>query len=327
MFRFSFGLGSKDKDSSGKDARAFVSPPPPKLDLETLRREGAERSRRTQEALSRGQLPPNVVERIQSQKTGSLPWTSDLSVNEWLSLRQYKMMPLGQVMGSAFYQVGFIAGIGGMYYTASRELPEPTQALYSGRRLALSRMQQEAALMGANAVVGVHLEHKGFDFEKGVVEYVTYGTAVRFEGLQVPEKPILCTVSGQDFARLVTAGALPVGLGLGATFYYLRTDWWDMRQERSWYNQEMSHFQQGLSMARHHAVSRMREDLGRLGAVGVVGAEFQLRVEEVPGGRTSDDEEVIDHIIEVSVLGTAIDRIERGAPRELTARPVLDLRR
>lgn len=326
MFRFRFGLGPKDKDSE----QAFVSPPPLRLDLAALKKSEAERSRRTQEALSRGQLPPDALARLQSQRSGELPWTSDLSVNEWLAVRRYGLRPLGQVMGSSFYHVGYAfsgttsLGYGG-YRMSSRELDAPTRALYEGRELALSRMRQEAAALGANAVVGVHLDQKGYDAEAGLVEYACFGTAVRVDGLETPQEPIISSVSGQDFVRLLAADALPVGLALGASFYYLRTDWMDLRQERSWYNREMTHFQQGLQWARHYALRRMKEDIQRLGGDGVVGVEFQLRTEEVAGGSTDDGEEIVDHLIEAVLFGTAVARLGRE-PVRFSGRAVLDLR-
>jgi len=328
VFRFHLGFGSRD--GKDKNQEEWSSPPPPKLDIAALKQQEAERSRKSLDALTHGHLPPGVVERIHSQQAGDLPWTSDLSVNEWLALRQYKIRPLGQVMGSSFYQVGYVGPTSynsmGSYYTASHELQGPTHALYEGRRLAISRLEQEAALMGANAVVGVHLEKKGFSQADGVVEYVCYGTAVQVEGLKQPARPVLSTVSGQDFARLIIAGHLPVGLALGATFYYLRTDWWDARQERSWYNQEMQHFTQGMYTARHLAQKKLREDLQKMGATGVVGAEFEMHVEEIEGGQVGDGERVQDHIIEVVMLGTAVERVESGVHPDLKVTPVFDLR-
>lgn len=325
MFGFRF-LGGKS-GSKSSDSYRFDSPPPPVLDLAALRQQEQLRSRQTQEALARGQLPPNVVQRLQSERKGDLPWTSDLSVQEWASLRRYRLQPLGQVMGSAFYHVGYIPNPAANWYPSSQELRPPTQAMYQSRHLAMERLKQEAAMLGANAVVGVHLEHKGFQMEEGMMEYAAFGTAAHIEGLGNPSEPILCTVSGQDFARLAAAGAIPVGLSLGASFYYLYTDWWDMRQEGSWYNQEMQHFQRGVSEARRLATRRMREDVAKVGGDGVIGADMHLHVEEIRGGRSTEEgEAVIDHIIEVFMLGTVVTYDRRVVPDQLQASAVLDLR-
>ncbi len=323
MFRFTFGRGDR---SRGDDHRSpFNSPPPPRLDLAALKREEGERLRALHDALASGVLPPNVERRLRSQAGGELPWTSDLSVNEWAALRPYRLRPLGQVVGSCFYHVGYVPNGYAGFYTQSHEMGAPTRALTEGRSLALARMEQEARALGANAVVGVHLQRKRFVFENVVYEFAAYGTAVRVEGLPESREPLLCTVSGQDFARLLAAGALPVGLAMGASFYYLRTDWWDTRQQMSFYNQEMTHFQRGLSTARQLAGKKLRQDTHHLGAKGVVGTEVEFEVEKVSGGVTNDNEPIEDHLIIVFMMGTAVEYIsdppERGAYH-----PVLDMR-
>lgn len=323
MFRFGFGLGSKGK----ADQVNFNSPPPPALDLTALKQAEAIRSQKTLAALERGEVPPSVIERIETQKKGNLPWTSDLSVKEWAALRQYRFEPLGQVMGSSIYHVGFLRTAYSGFFTNSHELAEPTRAMYHSRQLAFRRLAQEAKLLGANAVVGVHLEHKGFHQEERLVEYVAFGTAIRIPGLPPSSEPVLCTVSGQDLARLLMAGTLPVGVALGASYYYLVTDWWDVRQESSWYNQEMQHFQRGVTEVRRLAIRRMREDVTNLSGKGLIGADMHLRVEEIASGRTANEnEEIVDHILEIFMLGTVVDYVESGAPKQLSATPVLDLR-
>ncbi len=284
LFRFLFGGGNKNNEQKQADQT---------------------RAQLTVDALTRGNLPPYVVDRIHKESTGQLPWTSDLSINEWALLQRYRVEPLGQVMGSSVYHVGFVYRFGDLVTT--RELKEPTNALYEGRKLALSRLRQEAALLGANAVVGVKLVHKGFDFEAQMVEYACFGTAVRLANLPASQNPVLCTVSGQDFVRLLAADALPVGLALGASFYYVHTDFWSQRQRNSWVNQEMSQFQRAVSEVRHLTMSRMRWDVRTENGTGVIGAGFDLHVEERSGGKTNDDEEIVDYLLDAVTIGTIID--------------------
>ena len=310
MFHFHFG-GKSAKDSSLQ------------LELAELKRQESARAQSTLDALQRGELPPTVVTRIRSQNAGDLPWTSDLSVNEWALLSRYRLETLGQVMGSSFYHVGFVPNYAFGFIPVSQELEAPTQALYEGRHLALSRMAQEASLMGAHAVVGVRLEAKGFNLEEHMFEYVCFGTAIRVEGLAPSNHPTLCTVSGQDFVRLLVAGAMPIGLALGGSFYYLRTDWWSQRQSMSWYNQEMQQFQRAVSDIRRLTMQRMREDVRKLGGSGVLGADYHLDVKEISGGKTNDDQEIVDHILEAIMIGTVVDRGQRPASMKIDA--VLDL--
>ncbi len=310
MFGFRFPKGSQPPQN--KDT------PDPAVQLAAK-----ERADRTLQALTQGRLPSDVTDRLDKIRSGSLPWTSDLSISEWAALRPYRLEPLGQVMGSSFYHVGWTGTQNFGFMPQSHELQAPTQALYQGRRLAISRLTQEAAELGANAVVGVRIEQKGWTFEERMVEYVSYGTAVRIQGLKTTGAPVLASVSGQDFVRLLAAGSMPVGVALGACYYYLLTDWWDVRQQFSYYNQEMQHFQQGVSTVRHLVLRRLQEDARTLGGSGVIGADFSLRVEDVERD-TGNNQTVTDHILEVAMLGTVVDMTSARPANKVSL--TLDLR-
>lgn len=323
MFRWGLGRGQRDKQGEGSQPALTGARPAP-IDLAARKREEAQRTADSLAALERGQLPPHVVARLRSQERGDLPWTSDLTVNEWAALRRFRLRPLGQVMGSAFYHMGYVYVPG--FSFISQELAGPTRAMTEGRRLAVSRMAQEAVLLGANAVVGVHLYGRRLEFAEGLWEYQAFGTAVRVEGLPESPAPLLCTVSGQDFARLLAGGALPVNIAMGASFYYLATDWWDMRQQFSWYNQEMTHYQRGLQDARHLAARKLRQDVQQAGGTGVVGVEADFLVEEIRSRRSQEGEEIEDHLVIVFMMGTVIETV---GPAHTTGTFVhaLDLRR
>ncbi|MFX7961267.1 hypothetical protein ABTK60_20480, partial [Acinetobacter baumannii] len=72
-------------------------------------------------------------------------FTSDLSINEFLLVKQAGFDPLGLVMGSSIYHVGIqIPG-----HFQSMELDVLTQAFYEARELAMTRMEEEADVLGA----------------------------------------------------------------------------------------------------------------------------------------------------------------------------------
>ena len=115
-----------------------------------------ERQARSQEQMARGGLPVNAEERLREMHGRADFFTSDLSVNEFVLAADDGIRPLGQVMGSTIYHVGW-------QYTPmyiSGELTTLTQAQTQARKLALSRLQQEAKLLGAHGVIGVRLERK-----------------------------------------------------------------------------------------------------------------------------------------------------------------------
>src|SRR5438477_2726659 len=97
----------------------------------------ADRMRRlgSRKSLEQGGLPLNAIDRLKEQAsrqgTDRHFFTSDLSVNELTTVSQAGYEPLGQVMGSSVYHVGwqYIPGTTGYrYYTGSLELDVLTRA-------------------------------------------------------------------------------------------------------------------------------------------------------------------------------------------------------
>src|SRR6202161_765709 len=81
-------------------------------------------------------------------------FTSDLTVNEFLLVREVGFRPLGLVLGSSIYHVGIQLG----RWSKNQELTTLSQAMYHARELAMSRMEAEASALGADGIVGVRLE-------------------------------------------------------------------------------------------------------------------------------------------------------------------------
>ena len=73
-------------------------------------------------------------------------FTSDLSVNEFLLVKQSGFEPLGLVLGSSIYHIGFQQAM----WNQSQELGVLTQAMYHARELAMTRMEEEADQLGAD---------------------------------------------------------------------------------------------------------------------------------------------------------------------------------
>ena len=181
-----------------------------------------ERREASQRSLEAGGLPLNAIDRLREQasrqNTPQHFFTSDLSVNELALIRQAGYAPLGQVMGSSVYHVGWqwMPNWSG----TSSELVVLTQAYYHARHLAIGRLQQEAALLGATGIVGVRLERKAYEWGASLLEFAAIGTAIREydvpapdgsrargETPSVPTLPFVSALSGEDFWMLRQAGS------------------------------------------------------------------------------------------------------------------------
>jgi uncharacterized protein YbjQ (UPF0145 family) len=100
-------------------------------------------------------LPLHARERLADMKAKKL-FTSDLSVNEFLLVREAGFEPVGLVMGTSIYQVA--PNIPTLRNDEpGRELVDTTKALYHARELAMNRMEEEADALDADGIVGVRL--------------------------------------------------------------------------------------------------------------------------------------------------------------------------
>jgi len=99
-------------------------------------------------------VPEHGRERLRRLRESGQFFTSDLSVNEFLLVKQAGFEPLGLVVGVSIYHIGLQLRRWG----ANQELDVLTQAMYHARELAMTRMEEEADNLGADGIVGVRLE-------------------------------------------------------------------------------------------------------------------------------------------------------------------------
>src|SRR6185312_17277899 len=91
--------------------------------------------------------------------------------------------PLGLVLGSSVYHVGFQMARWGR----NQELDVLSTAMYHARELAMTRMEAEADVLGADGIVGVRLEIEFKEFGSDLAEFIAVGTAVSADEQQTPD--------------------------------------------------------------------------------------------------------------------------------------------
>ena len=137
-------------------------------------------------------------------------FTSDLSVNEFLLVKQAGFEPLGLVLGSSIYHIGFQQAM----WNQNQEMGVLTQAMYHARELAMTRMEEEADQLGADGIVGVRLDIGRYEWGADLAEFIAVGTAVKHRDGELHRapngRPFTSDLSGQDFAD-AAAGRLPPG--------------------------------------------------------------------------------------------------------------------
>jgi uncharacterized protein YbjQ (UPF0145 family) len=222
-------------------------------------------------------------------------FTSDLSVNEFLLVKESGFEPLGLVLGSSIYHIGFQQAS----WNQNQEMGVLTQAMYHARELAMTRMEEEADQLGADGIVGVRLDIGRYEWGADLAEFIAVGTAVKHregELHRAPNgRPFTSDMTGQDFATLLRAGYRPAGLVMGNCVYHVARQGMLASLKQVGRNVEMPNFTQALYEARELAMERMQAEADEAQAEGIVGA----RIIERSHGWGS-------HVIEFFAIGTAV---------------------
>jgi uncharacterized protein YbjQ (UPF0145 family) len=253
-------------------------------------------------SLAQGGLPLRAQRRIHELTTGPRPvFTSTLSTNEMVMAKATGLVPISQVMGSSIFHVGFTS------YTSwgSGELTSLTASWDRARSLALSRMEQEARMLGAHLVVDVRFMRRGYEWADELIELTAIGTAVRIEG-HAPAPPALTLLAVDELYKLHRAGYWPVGIALGNCFWYARHA--DCMAEGNWYSSELPAHTQASQAARDLAVARFRAFVAHFRADGVVGVKVHRHTHD-------HHEDGHTHFsVDLMVSGTAVVRRGNAAP-------------
>jgi uncharacterized protein YbjQ (UPF0145 family) len=173
-------------------------------------------------------------------------------------------------------------------------------------------MEAECQELGAHGIVGVRLTIGAFP--AGGLEFKAIGTAIRAPGAPLLQRPFASDLSGQDFAKLILAGLVPAGLVLGISVGSRHDDWLTVSQTR-WGsgNTEVAGYTELINDTRHDARQQLERDVTQHGAGGVVVQDMDVKVRErecpMQEGRR-------DHIVEATIIGTAITRFRRAEHRQ-----------
>src|SRR5690242_7183472 len=243
-------------------------------------------------------LPPAAEARLaEIKKSGT--WGSALTSDEFAAIRSVGFEAAGQVLGAAVYNVGYTGGYScpggwtGYGYTGYNRARTTVSSnrgyyasfapfvktMYDARRKAIARMVAECAALGGHGVVGVSLTIGGFP--AGGLEFKAIGTAVHAPGVPPGRRPFTSSLSGQDFAKLILDGWVPVGLALGISVGARHDDWLTINQTR-WGsgNAEVNGYTDLVNQTRHDAREQLERDVARMGADGVVVKNMDMRVRE-----------------------------------------------
>jgi uncharacterized protein YbjQ (UPF0145 family) len=249
-------------------------------------------------------LPQHAQERlaeIHGPGESTQLFTSDLSTSEFLLVKEAGFDPIGLVVGSSIYHIGYQQSA----WNQNQEMTVLSQAMYHARELAMDRMEEEAHQLGADGIVGVRLEVNHKEWGAHVAEFMAIGTAVRHRDdphrfHNKHGRPFTSDLSGQDFYVLLRSGYRPLGMVMGTCVYHVARQGFGSFMRNFSQNVELETYTQALYDARELAMERMQREAEGLGAKGIVGANIHEH-SHVWGA----------HVIEFFAIGTAVEEISK----------------
>ncbi len=290
-------------------------------------------------------MPFDLGQSLQHVRAGGLPiraqmrladeagpnkrlFTSDLSVSEFLLVEESKARPISQVMGSSIYHIGVVAdykGGGDQIY----EIKTLSDGHRAARRHALSRLFQEAQIVGADAVVGVRLRErmitmgrhgKGGDDGGEVIEFTAVGTAIDANWItHPPNQPVITDLSGQELWALRQDGFEPCGF----IFDFCRYHVWHVLKDWTSGSGEVTTAMRAIDLARKAVEAKLEKQAAHFQSEFVVGSDVKIDIHEVPCGWEGCKLNDLD--VDVSWFGTGVRRVPHFEPPEHPKAPALIL--
>jgi uncharacterized protein YbjQ (UPF0145 family) len=255
-------------------------------------------------------------------------WNCPGAVSQFASLAAAGFVPAGEVFGTTVVRLGTVDTrprcTGSWTFTPRSDLASaggPLSALLrrlnGARRRALERAVAECVAMGADGIVGAQLSVTSAG--AGALEFTVTGTAVRARSAVRPGAPFTAHVSGQELARLLDAGWMPLSVVFGVAIASRHEGQDTRRQTRrrsgAAGNKEVRSYSLLVTDARRDARNQMDQAVRELGGEGVVVNEMTLSISE---RECPTNEGEHDRVAQAAIHGTALvsfARTGREAPR------------
>ena len=261
------------------------------------------------ERIRGGGIPLGAEERLKRVAAASSPvFSSDLSAKEYAIAKASGLTPIAMIMGSSVVQHGWQNYGWSAYGGGIREMPSFAAPWNLSRQRSFDRLRQEAQFAGADAVIGIEMEAKGFLSDPGHVEYVVFGTAVRDTGLAHRDRsgPRMCALSGQDVDKLRRIGAETLGVVGHTSVVCVALSGWANQTMGSWWgNQEMVEVTEGVYAARRLAMDEVRHQALEAGANEMVVSALTNTIDHHEYERGGFTQHFF--IVSMHVLGTVIE--------------------
>jgi uncharacterized protein YbjQ (UPF0145 family) len=252
------------------------------------------------EALRSQQAKP---QRSSEKGNHALGRATSVGIDTMVSLETVGYEPVGLVTGSSAYEIQLLGRWAN--YKQNAEIEVFTHGLLQARLSSLKRMRLAAVALGADGIVDIDFELPRIPKDGNEVRFHATGLAIRTGANSVlqPRKdstknPFTTSLNGHDFALLVRAGYLVVGMVVGVCVFHVGRRDMTTTLKSLPRNTELTVITDALYQSRELAMSRMQQEAFALDTDGILGA----RVEEHTHAWGS-------RVIEFVAVGTGIELV------------------
>lgn len=214
-----------------------------------------------------------------------------LSGNEMYCVDMLGYRPGNLLVGNSVFSMGLLGGLtSGLRSIAGGEIHEFTQMIYEGRRLSLSRLNDELAQEGGDGATSVNSE---LVFHNGNIEFLSVASVLHDQHHPGTKQPFTTSSDGQELFCQVDAGFDPTCFVFGNVAYSLGITKGFLGSLKSMAKGEVREYSDIFNTTRHLALQRIMAEAESVGANAVVG----IRTSILPFGATG--------VQEMMMIGTA----------------------
>jgi uncharacterized protein YbjQ (UPF0145 family) len=176
--------------------------------------------------------------------------------------------PGNLLVGNSVYAIGFLGSMLSNIRTAvGGEITQFTNMISEGRRLSLSRLEQELAQVGAHGATGVTSE---LVFHPGNIEFLSVGSSIYRQDNQAAN-PVTTSSDGQEFFCQSDAGYWPVRFVFGNVAYSIGIGRNLIGELKELRKGEIQQYSNVFNVTRNLALERMTAEARNYGANSVIG--------------------------------------------------------
>lgn len=278
-------------------------------------------------------LPPAAAARV-SRAAQTHVRSSLLTAPAAAALADIGLEPVGEVMGCIVMHLGW-SGWGCNAYNSwggtntygyvpaqfsgqgSTAYEPYVRAIYNGYEQSLRRLLLEAQALGADGAVGIRWTQERVD-GVGNREFVALGTAVRARSKSRPAHLFSTDLPGEDVAKLMMSGWMPVGLSAGISVGVKHDDYYTRAQANSFQtgNQEVAGYTELVHGVRSDARAQFARRAARQGGDSSIVSRISLDT----WANESNDHR--DHLAQCFITGTSLASFG-GHERRTATQPTL----